>query len=321
MLSIAGSCMGLTSVFRMQVDSCGRLWVLDSGLIDVTVKPMQVCAPQILVFDLETDTLIRRHVLKDEDIKQDSLYSNIVVDVRDGDCENVHAYATDVWRFGILVYSLEKDRSWRVTNHLFFPDPLAAAYKLHGLEYSWTDGVFGLSLSPYDKTFDDRILYFHAMSSFREFYVKTSVICNETGWEDAADEFKILGQSRGKNGHTSASAMDNNGILYFNLVSRDSVGCWDSRKAYKRDNIGVIAKSNVTMIFPNDLRLDKEERQGLWVITNRLPFYLYRELDPNDVNFRVMHAYTDEAVKNTICEPTLSQIDSYQEYSNDIDCY
>lgn len=305
----------------MQIDTCGRLWVLDSGQIEVTVKPKQVCPPQIVVFDLKTNKMVKRHVIKQEFIKEDSLYSNIVVDVRDNDCENVHAYVTDVWRFGLLVYSLQRDKSWRVTNHLFYPDPLSAAYKLHDLEFSWTDGIFGIALSPYDKILDDRILYFHPMSSFREFYVKTSVVCNETGWEEAADEYKVLGQSRGKSGHASASAMDRNGILYFNFVSRDSVGCWDSRKAYKRENIGVIAHSNVTMVFPNDMRLDKEKRQGIWVISNRLPFYLYRNLDENDVNFRIMHAYTDEAIKGTICDPSVANFGAYQEYSDDIDCY
>lgn len=174
----------------MQADTCGRLWVIDSGLIDVTIKPKQVCPPQILIFDLKTDKLVRRHVLNEKDIKEDSLYSNIVVDVRDGDCENAFAYVPDVWRFGLVVYSLERDRSWRVTNHLFFPDPLAAAYKLHDLDFSWTDGIFGLTLSPVDKVTNDRILYFHPMSSFREFYVKTSVICNETA-NDAAEEYNV----------------------------------------------------------------------------------------------------------------------------------
>jgi hypothetical protein len=38
-----GDCDGLTSVFRMRVDQCGRLWVLDSGLEKVALGGKQVC--------------------------------------------------------------------------------------------------------------------------------------------------------------------------------------------------------------------------------------------------------------------------------------
>lgn len=315
-----GFCDSITSVFRMEADTCGRLWVLDSGLIDVTTDPKQVCPPKILVFDLKTDKLLFKYELPEEFIKQDSLYSNIIVDVRD-DCQNVHAYLTDVWRFGIVVFSLEKMRSWRVTDHLFYPEPLAAAYKVHHLDFEWTDGIFGMSLSPYHSPEDDRILFFNPMSSFREFYVKTSVIRNETGWSDIKQAFRPLGQSRGKSGHMSTSRIDRNGVMFYNLVTRDSVGCWDIRKPYKRANLGVVAKDYEKLVFPNDLKIDKEERQSVWVLSNKLPFYLYEKLDPNSINFRILSAYVDEAKKNTICDPNFSYYDTYEEYVGDEDCY
>ncbi|KAJ8958787.1 hypothetical protein NQ314_006350 [Rhamnusium bicolor] len=128
------TCDGITSVFRVQADSCGRLWVLDSGQIHVTVDPKQICHPQLLIFDLETDELLTRYVLPAEFIKENGLYSNIIVDIRD-DCENVHAYLTDVWRFGLVVFSLKKMKAWLINDHLFFPDPLAAAYKVYSIVY------------------------------------------------------------------------------------------------------------------------------------------------------------------------------------------
>lgn len=75
------------------------------------------------------------------------------------------------------------------------------------------------------------------------------------------------------------------------------------------------------MVFPNDLRIDKEERQGVWVVTNRLPFYLYRSLDKHETNFRIMHAYADEAVRGTICDPNVYDEGSYKEFDQDEDCY
>lgn len=280
-----------------------------------------MCPPAIYIFDLNTDQLILRYELPEEFIKQDSLYSNIVVDLRDHDCVNVHAYLADVWRFGLVVFNFKLMKSWRITDHLFFPDPLAAAYNVHGVEFEWTDGLFGLALSPYNKKTQDRTLYFHPMSSFREFYAKTSVIQNETGWKDVKDAFKVLGQSRGKFGHASASGIDRNGIMFFNLVTRDSVGCWDSRKPYKRENIGIVATSTSTLVFPNDLKIDDEKRQSVWVLSNRLPIYLYRQLDTNEINFRVMSAYVDEAISGTICDPQVWNYDTFKSYPDGEDCY
>lgn len=89
----------MTSVFRMQVDTCGRLWVLDSGKISITTEEAtQHCPPKLLIFDLETDQLIQMYVFRREFILQDGLYSNIIIDIRDGNCADAYAYMSDVWR-------------------------------------------------------------------------------------------------------------------------------------------------------------------------------------------------------------------------------
>lgn len=117
----------MTSVFRMQIDECGRLWVMDSGRVDVaTEKSYQLCPPAIFIFDLKTDKLIRKYDLRQDEVRDDSLFSNIVVDVRYGECLSAMAYMVDVWRFGIVVYDFFKDESFRFQHHLFFPDPLAS---------------------------------------------------------------------------------------------------------------------------------------------------------------------------------------------------
>lgn len=66
---------------------------------------------------------------------------------------------------------------------------------------------------------------------------------------------------------------------------------------------GIVAQDNETLVFPNDLKVDHELRQNLWVLSNKLPVFLYSNLDPNEVNFRVMTAPTDLAVSGTVCDP------------------
>lgn len=110
----------------MQIDECNRLWIIDSGRIDIDPKPKQLCPPAIFIFDLETNVLLKRYELREEDVKQDSLFANIVVDIRYGECVSAVAYIGDVFRYGIVVYDMFQDTSFRVQNHLFYPDPLAS---------------------------------------------------------------------------------------------------------------------------------------------------------------------------------------------------
>lgn len=144
------------------------------------------------------------------------------------------------------------------------------------------------------------------MSSSLEFVVKTSVIRDPTRVNNAVDEFELLGESRGADGQVSAAAVDRNGVMLYNLISRDSIGCWDTRKPYLNKNLAVVAQNNRTLIFPNDLRIDHEIPQIAWIITNRLPMYQFNLIDQNEFNFRVMYMDPKNAVENTVCDPQAS---------------
>ncbi|XP_031828175.2 yellow-h [Nomia melanderi] len=298
-----GSCDGLTSVFRVQVDECDRLWVLDSGKTEVSSGGKATCPPAIFIFDLLTDSLIRKYVFPDDQVKQDSLYTNIVVDIRNEDCGSAVAYASDVFRYGLLVYDFMQDSSFRIQHHLFFPDPLASKYDHHGIKFQWTDGIFAIALGPVD-TNDDRTLFFHPLSSFREFAVPTSVLKDKRSAENYTDAFMPIGLPRAKDyGHSSGSVVDRNGVMFFNMVTRDSVWCWDTRKEYIPQNLGVIGTSNLSLVFPNDIKVDHQYDQSVWVLSNSLAMYLYGSIDNSKVNYRVFKANIKEAIKDTICDP------------------
>ncbi|OWR44676.1 yellow-h3 [Danaus plexippus plexippus] len=304
------NCTGLTSVFRMNVDSCGRLWVLDAGQIDSQDSPKQICPPSLVVFNLEKDIPIARYVIPKKYVLEDSLFSNIIVDTRLQDCSDLYVYIADTWRFGLIVFRESDQMFWRFNHHFFFPDPLASNFTLHGLNFQWTDGILGLALSPIH-TYGDRKLYFHPMSSYREFYVQTSVLRDPSRVNSSASEFRLLEESRGPFGHSSASAIDRNGIMFYGLVTRDSVGCWDTRKPYIKSYLGIVAKNAETLIFPNDIRISQEERQTIFVITNRLPMYQDGPLDPEDYNYRIMFADTLDAVHGTMIFKSFLLITSF----------
>ncbi|XP_067005600.2 dopaminechrome tautomerase [Anabrus simplex] len=314
---LQANCDGLTSVFRMATDRCGRLWVLDSGTVDISINMKQKCPTQILVFNLRTDQLLWRYRLPDDQLKDGSLFINIAVDDRGSHCEDTFAYLADAFRYGLVVYSWREDRSWRVESNYFYPEPLHGDYEIHGVPFQWSDGLFGLALSPEDHN-GERSLFFHALSSYREFVVPTSFLRNETAAVDANPHaFRVLEEPRGlSRSQSSGSAMDRQGVLFYNLVSRDAVGCWNSRQPYgfRMGLQGIIAHDNSSLIFPNDLKVDQETRQSLWVLSNRLPIYIYSTLDPDEVNYRILTAPTDSIVKGTVCDPNYVYVPSEPRY-------
>lgn len=302
-------CSKLMSVYRLFIDECARLWVLDAGIVNATILPNQVCLPKIVVYDLATDLELFRHELPSAFVKEDSLHTNIIVDIRHGKCEDAYAYVADVWRYGLVVYSLKKNKSWRTTSHLYLPTPESSDYNLHGLNFQWTDGIFGMTLAP-ETSNDERILFYHPMSSYTEYTALTSVLRNETAWTTqtaSQTAFNAIG-TRGPRGQSSTAGIDRNGVMFFNLVHRDAVGCWDINKPYDPANIGIVDQNEEKLFFPNDMKVDHEDQQGLWVISNRLPMYLYSQLNFNDYNFRILRIGVEEAVVNSPCNPNGSAI-------------
>lgn len=292
----------IISTFRIRADECDRLWVIDTGLADILGKPEQITPPKILIYDLKTDKLLKQYEIKKEHIKEDSFFANIVVDVTPETCDKAFAYIPDLGSYALLVYSLEDDDSYRVKHHYFYFDPLSGNYNVAGINFQWTDGIFGLALSPVHKD-GYRTAYFHPLSSTREFEVSTKILQNETLASKSYYEYKVLG-SRGPNTQATASFLDEKtGVLLYTQINRDGIGCWNSYKhanEYSADTNGIVSADNETMVFPNDLKVDRNS--NLWVLTDRLPVHLYRQLDPNEYNYRIFKASVKDLVKGTVCE-------------------
>lgn len=157
-----------------QIDSCDRLWVLDTGKL----RDRQICRPQILSFSLRTNKLLSQYKFPKEQFKDDSLFVTLAVDQRDDDgdkCSGTFVYIADVTGFALIVYDHDNSRSWKINNRLFYPYPNYGIFNINGVTFDLMDGILGLALSP-PKENGDKILYFHSLASRVESWVPTSVI-------------------------------------------------------------------------------------------------------------------------------------------------
>lgn len=295
----------LVSPFRIRADQCGRLWVIDSGFHNLLSEEDRVAirSPSLVVYDLHNDNLLRRYEFPPEQVKNDSLFANIAVD--DDDCDDAFAYVTDIFNPALLVYSWKQQSSWRVNHHYFHPDPLAGNYSIGNISFHWDDGLFGIALSK-PQADGYPTLYFHPLSSTNEFSVSTRVLRNQTAatnQQEIFNEFKILG-TRGPNAQSAVSFLDKiTGVLFYTLPNLNAIACWRTNsktKIYTIKSQGRVYMSPVDMSFPNDIKVDDQDR--LWVLSNKLHIFMYSELNPNDVNFRILTATVKDAIEHTACD-------------------
>lgn len=291
----------IVSPFRVRADRCGRLWVLDTGTANI-LENTTTMPTQLLIYDLHNDNLLRRYTFPKSQVKKDSFFANIAVE--DGDCDDTFAYCADLSAPGLVVYSWKQQESWRVSHHYFHPDPLAGNYSISGVKFQWDDGLFGLALSKKQPN-GFATLYFHPLSSTMEFSVSTEILRNETYATSAENyrDFKILG-SRGPNGQSGAAFLDQlTGVLFYTLPNLNAIACWKtSNRAYTIKSQGRVYMSPVEMVFPNDVKVDDQDR--LWVLSDNLQQFMYGELDSSKINFRIQTAHVKDAIENTACDIT-----------------
>ncbi|XP_012269402.2 protein yellow-like isoform X2 [Athalia rosae] len=309
----SGDCDGLTSVWRIEIDRCGRLWVMDTGKIE----ERQVCPAQLLVFSLETNRLISRYRFPQSQVRESSLFVTPIVDARGHMCHDTFVYIADVSGFSLLVYDHQNLRSWRISNNLFYPYPNYGTFDIKNEVFDLMDGILGMTLSPL-RPYGDRILYFHSLASKVESYVPTSVIRNYTLFADnpeaASRSFVAFKNERST--QSAAQAMDKNGVLFFGLLSELAIGCWNSvNYDYGDEFIERIAQNEDTLQFPSGIKVitSKNGRQELWVMTISFQRVMTGTMSPNETNFRIQAAVIDELVRGTKCDVASININSVRQ--------
>ncbi|KAK0174270.1 hypothetical protein PV327_011048, partial [Microctonus hyperodae] len=128
------------------IDECRRLWIVDVG----RTAGVRVCPMKIMIFDLFTDQLVHKYEIPHTQAFGMASLVTPIVEVGETCLQSV-LYIADVAEYGLVVYDLEADRSWRLNNtqgNAFGPDPDAMNITIANESFDLTDGTLGMSLSP-----------------------------------------------------------------------------------------------------------------------------------------------------------------------------
>ncbi|KAJ8984319.1 hypothetical protein NQ317_012537, partial [Molorchus minor] len=327
----------IVSVFRVAIDECNRLWVLDTGKVLET----QTCPAQILAFDLKTDRLLYSSDIPSDLLESRSLLVTPVVDIRDGQCDNAFIYMADVQTYSIIVHDVKNREFWKATDKTMYPYPNYGTYTIKGESFDLMDGILGMALSPHVPG-RDRKLYYHAMSSATENWVNTMDLRNKSRFENdpesspevfhhvwfkiqigslesdtigssemslkACTSFKDLpgfGTYRGqRRTQSAAEAMDNDGIMFFGLMSDIKIACWNTRGEYADpSSTDTVAYNPLTLQFASGVKVRENNKraQEVWIMTSRFQKVSAETLTSSEVNFRILAGKVDDLLFGTNC--------------------
>lgn len=103
---------------------------------------------------------------------------------------------------------------------------------------------------------------------------------------------------RGLNGQATAEYLDpKTNVLFYTQVNKDAIGCWNANKEYTPDTQGLVDSDSDALVFPNDLKIDNDG--NLWVLSDRMPIFLFKKLDPNQFNYRILKAKISDIIRET----------------------
>ncbi|KAJ8939824.1 hypothetical protein NQ318_014951 [Aromia moschata] len=292
----SGKNENFVSVYRVGVDACDRLWFVDTGTLEIPGNKTQVIPTTLIIMDLQTDKVIHRYVFPQDQLRPTTTLASVTIDVTKDACDNAFAYFPDLGGYGLIIYSLKENKSWRVTHNYFFLEPLAGEFLVSGHNFQWNDGVFSVELTDLNPD-GFRDLYFHSMAGTHLYKVSTRILRNETLATRSyhGDDFTNVGD-RGPQSQTSAADLHKpTGTLFLGLINQNALGCWNIKKPLK---VSIVQKDDQRMIYPSDVKIFKDK---VYLLTNTMPEFLYGKLNYDIINFRVWSNTVEDAIQGTEC--------------------
>ncbi|KAF7408502.1 hypothetical protein HZH66_003039 [Vespula vulgaris] len=237
----------IISVYRVDLDDCNRLWVLDNGKIGEEQK----CPPKILAFDLKTDTVVVQKEIPNKyafNSNGNGLLVTPLVKTLGEQCEHITVYMADIEGYGLVIWR-GGDNFQRIDSPDFAADK--PYFKLNGDSFYLSDGLVGLALYEGNKKNNSK-LYCSALASYNMYHISVNSL--EQSINGKVDIYQDKGDI---DFHKVALAINGHDIFFVPLESND-LRMWDIRTKFTKKNTKIIKKNNNVLQFVSGLKIMKD---------------------------------------------------------------
>lgn len=292
-MNTVDDCNALQNVQNIEIDSKGQIWIVDGGHTSTLFpNPVEKCSPKLVIHDIRSNRTVATYTFPDNVVsKESSFLYDLVVDNSDGG----YAYISDNSGKdpGIVVYSQRDNRSWKIRNaRSMRADPSAVEFRISGTTVSAPINVAAIALGPKIHNAnsqvviaEDREVYYCPLSSRHLYSINTTTLKNEANSNNGQE---YMGQVRDlglKASQTVGMIMDNNGVLYYGLLSDTSIARWDTHTPFESGQ-KVISRDPEYLQWASSFAFDQSG--NLLLVTNKLQKFIYDKLMLDQPNFRIL---------------------------------
>lgn len=90
---------------------------------------------------------VARYEFPDGPVNDRSNLASMAIESYHDDCRDSVAYIADPNTYGLVVFNLAEETSYRVNHNFFYPFPHKGTITINGISFDLMDGVIGLTLS------------------------------------------------------------------------------------------------------------------------------------------------------------------------------
>ncbi|XP_058797669.1 major royal jelly protein 1-like [Phymastichus coffea] len=293
------NCDSIQNVYRIMIDECERLWVLDTG----TKEEQSIsCDPQLLAFDLRTDHLIQRIKIPTNIARgsnNDTLLAIPIVETRGPKCEDTTVFMMDPMGRGLVIWN--NGRLSRLEHSLFGPSEDATNITSGNQTLRLAGGIVTGAISPSLFPGETRFLYFHSLASFDLYAASTETLKRS---RDGLS-LRFLGTKNILSSQALGVAFSAESTFFMGLTRESAIACWNRYMPLEPHNVKIVVQDNERLQYINGMKIiavpySKDEE--LWVLSNRFLAFQRGQLNFNDNNFRILKGSVKKLITNTVCE-------------------
>jgi len=134
----------------------------------------------------------------------------------------------DISGYGLVIYDSDTEKVWRLESERFLPNPAVTNYTMKGENSQILDGILGMAKHP-----NAPILYFKPMSSYDVSSARTTELKNS----QYGNKVYYYTNRNVLPSQAATMAVSSDGILFFDLPTELSIGCWNTCKPFNKDNL------------------------------------------------------------------------------------
>ncbi|KAL2717416.1 major royal jelly protein 1 [Vespula squamosa] len=274
----------IISVYRVDLDDCDRLWVLDNGKIGEEQK----CPPKILAFDLKTDERIIQKEIPNKyafNSNGNGLLVTPLVTTLGIQCEQITVYMADIEGYGLVIWRGD-DKFQRIESPAFAADKNQSNFKLNGDSFYLSDGLVGLAIYKDEKknNFHDSILYCSSLASYNMYHISVKSL------EQSNDGKVNVQQDKGDVDFHKVPLVIENNIMFFVTLEDNAMRMWDVTTKFIKANAKIIRQDDKLLQFVSGLKILKNTSSSYKIIyglSNKFQKTLAGTRSLDEINYQI----------------------------------